>query len=343
VLPDVGEIISALRSAERPLLLLGPELNATRAGLAAGRRGVPAIPMESPRGANDPALGAFARAWPKADLVIVLGKPVDFSLRFGAQEAWPEARWLTVHGDEAEVRRAELNLGSRLISARHGPPRRFAEALIARAEELGSRDAWCTEVRAFCAQRPEVRLPASRIDSATLCRAVNALVAPDGPQIFVMDGGEFGQWAQALIRPSRRIVNGVSGAIGGGIGYAIGAKAAAPDMEVITLMGDGTAGFHLPEFETAVREDLPFIAVIGNDRRWNAEHELQRRTFGEDRVHGCTLSAARYDKAVEAMGGFGAYVTQQDALADALADARASGRPACVNVEIEGLAAPVFT
>lgn len=214
---------------------------------------------------------------------------------------------------------------------------------MARADEIGPRESWCAEVRALCDKKPEVRLPASGIDSASLCCAVNALVVPDAPQIFVMDGGEFGQWAQALIRPSRRIVNGVSGAIGGSIGYAMGAKAAAPGAEVIALMGDGTAGFHLPEFETAVREDLPIIAVIGNDRRWNAEHELQRRSFGADRVHGCTLSGARYDKAVEAMGGYGAYVTRQDALADALADARASGRPACVNVEIDGLAAPVFT
>jgi acetolactate synthase-1/2/3 large subunit len=137
-------------------------------------------------------------------------------------------------------------------------------------------------------------------------------------------------------------VNGVSGAIGGGIGYAIGAKAAAPSADVVALMGDGTAGFHLSEFETAVREGFPFVAVIGNDRRWNAEHELQRRNFGEDRMHGCILSGARYDEAVAALGGFGAHVTSPEDLSDALRDALASGRPACVNVEIEGLPAPVL-
>ena len=105
-------------------------------------------------------------------------------------------------------------------------------------------------------------------------------------------------------------------------------------------MGDGTAGFHLAEFETAARAGLPFVAVVGNDRRWNAEHQLQLRNFGPDRLIGCELTNARYDLAAAALGGHGEYVTAPDQLDDALSRAVASGKPALVNVEIVGLAAP---
>lgn len=340
--PDTSAILQALRSAKKPLILLGPELTATRAALDFTAVGIPAIAMESPRGAKDPSLGRFGQVWEQADFVVVLGKPVDFSLRFGAGEAWPNARWITVYGDRDEVVRAERNLGPRAAMTLHAAPLLMARALIADVTADLARPGWCAEVGRLCAEQPDLSGPSTTIDSPTLCSSVQALVDAAREPIFISDGGEIGQWAQALIRAPRRIINGVSGAIGGGICYAMGAKAASPESDVIAVMGDGTAGFHLPEFETAVREALPFVAVIGNDQVWNAEHQLQLRTFGADRTLGCSLSGARYDQAVAALGGFGAHVTRPDELADALSEALRSGRPACVNVEIEGLPAPVF-
>jgi acetolactate synthase-1/2/3 large subunit len=105
-------------------------------------------------------------------------------------------------------------------------------------------------------------------------------------------------------------------------------------------MGDGTAGFHLTEFDTAVRYNLPFIGIIGNDARWNAEYQIQMRDFGPDRMIGCELAPTRYDLAVAGLGGHGEYVTMPEQLPGALSRALASGLPACINIEIEGLAAP---
>ncbi len=75
----------------------------------------------------------------------------------------------------------------------------------------------------------------------------------------------------------------MSGAIGAGVCYAIAAKIARPEATVVALMGDGTAGFHLMELDTAARENAAIIAVIGNDLRWNAEHLIQVRTYGPQR------------------------------------------------------------
>ena len=73
-------------------------------------------------------------------------------------------------------------------------------------------------------------------------------------------------------------------------------------------MGDGTFGFHMAEFETAVRHKLPFVAIVGNDACWNAESQLQRRDYGENRMHGCELLPARYDLRGGALGGHGELV-----------------------------------
>ena len=87
----------------------------------------------------------------------------------------------------------------------------------------------------------------------------------------------------------------------------------------------------------------PFIAVIGNDACWNAEHQIQIRDYGSDRLIGCELLPTRYDQAVSGLGGHGEYVTEPEDLDDALQRAASSGLPACVNVRIEGLPAPAGT
>ncbi|MEA2859355.1 MAG: hypothetical protein QOC72_1394, partial [Methylobacteriaceae bacterium] len=164
----------------------------------------------------------------------------------------------------------------------------------------------------------------------------------DPEAIFVCDGGEIGQWAQALLSAPRRLINGVAGSIGSAIPFALAARLFEPRAPVIAVMGDGTFGFHMAEFDTAVRHDLPFVAVVGNDATWNAEYQIQLRAYGEARAHGCDLLPSRYDKVVEALGGHGEFVERIDDLAPTLERALASGKPACVNVMIERVAAPVI-
>ena len=106
------------------------------------------------------------------------------------------------------------------------------------------------------------------------------------------------------------------------------------------MLGDGTFGFHMAEFETAVRRGTPFVAVVGTDARWNAEHNIQVRDYGAQRAYGCDLMETRYDLVVSALGGHGELVERVEDLAPAIARALASGKPACVNVMIESHAAP---
>ena len=345
---DVRSVAQALATANAPLVLCGPAMSFTRCGeqlsdLAAAVD-APVVAMESPRGLKDPSLGDFAKVLAKADLVVSLGKPVNFTLGFGSTGVClPACRWIVIDAEAEERARAKLNLADRLDMVIDADPKAALAALTEQGSGGSARDAWRSEVAAHIAARSYSASDMSagdRITPALLCAAVQRHVEAATESVVISDGGEFGQWSQAVTHGDYRIVNGPGGAIGGGLCYGVAAKLAKPGATVFALMGDGTVGFHLAEFETAVRENTPFVVVIGNDGRWNAEHLIQMRDYGPERLIGCTLSDARYDEAVKALGGHGEYVTDIADLDDALARAVNCGKVACVNVVIEGVPAP---
>ena len=366
--PEVrGEKISAQLDAAQlekvAMLLAQARKPVVLAGAAAARRAVlgdwqalaaklqaPVMPMESPRGLKDPSIGRFAELLPASDLLVLAGKPLDFTLGFGRSNVLGSQPVVVLDPDAAVLDRARRLLGERLALAVQCDAAAFLQTVAQKVGDeraMPNRAAWIAEVNAAIAARD---LPAPSgsakggISPRELCEQVQRQLEGLAEAILVCDGGEFGQWAQAFCRAPVRIINGTSGAIGGGICYAIAAKIAQPQATVIALMGDGSSGFHFMEFDTAVRENAPFVAVIGNDLRWNAEHLIQLRTYGPDRFVGCELAAsARYHDAAAALGGFGADVQSREGLDGALQAAIASKLPACVNVTIAGQPAPTFS
>lgn len=342
----VSAIVDTVASATRPVILAGPTLNATRAGeliaKLADALDAPVIPMESPRGLNDPSLGGFASVLAKADLIVSLGKNLDFTTGFAKAPGFSEAAKIIVVDPDADVLdRARRAAGSRLVLARCADVHATANALIAAAKG-GSRFAWRQEMSDAIASRKGMDPTATTLPMRpeVLCAAVQRhLDAADDP-ILIVDGGEFGQWAQACLSAATRVINGPSGSIGGALCYALAAKIARPAASVVILMGDGTAGFHFAEFETAHRYGADFMAIIGNDARWNAEYQIQLRDYGQARLNACELNPTHYDRAVIGLGGHGETITDPAELDAAIARAAKSGLPSCLNVMIEGLPAP---
>ncbi|MDB6176228.1 thiamine pyrophosphate-binding protein [Paracoccus sp. Z330] len=341
---DVASILQAVGAAKRPVVICGPLMNETRFDrlrTLADALDAPVIPMESPRGLRDPALGNIGSVLGQADLIVNLGKRLDFTLAFGKETAFAQdMRWIDIQPDEAEHARTCRNLGKRLSLGIAADIRDTAAALIAAGQGKARNAEWRKQVEAALALRQNGGGQSGQITSAQLCEAVQKHIAHANNSVVICDGGEFGQWAQAMTKGDARVVNGVSGAIGGGLCYGLAARLARPNATVFALMGDGTVGFHLAEFETAARVGVPYVVVIGNDMRWNAEHQIQLRDYGKDRLIGCELSGARYDLAAMALGGHGEYVTDLADLDNALTRAVQSGKPSCVNVMIEGLPAP---
>ncbi len=220
------------------------------------------------------------------------------------------------------------------------------ETLAARATKTAP-PGWHAEARAALDNRPAawrnvVSQTQGRLHPAEVFRALRPFVERDPETVLICDGGEFAQWGQSMLPVGRRLINGVTGSIGSGLSFAIAARMIEPKAPVFAVLGDGTIGFHIAEFETAVRRGLPFVAILGNDARWNAESEIQRRDYGANRMHGCELLPARYDLVVTALGGHGEHVERAADLPAAIERALQSGKPSCINVMIESTAAPAI-
>ena len=341
-------VLERLQGAKCPLILAGPAC-LTRRGRAAmaaleAASGVPVVGMESPRGILDPSLGAFAGMLAQADCVLLLGKRLDFTLRFGKPPAMSaECAFLQIDAEAAEIERTRGAMRARLRMSALADVFPAMEALTRCATPLTS--GWRDEVRAAIDYRPPAwdaaaSTLAGRLHPVQALRPLQALLDAHPASVLVSDGGEIGQWAQACLAAPHRVINGVAGSIGAALPFALAARLAQPIAPVIAVMGDGTFGFHAAEIDTAVRYRLPFVAVVGNDARWNAEHQIQLREYGRERLVGCELLPTRYDQVAAAFGGFGERVTEASELLSAAHRAIDSRLPACLNVMIEGLAAP---
>ena len=179
----------------------------------------------------------------------------------------------------------------------------------------GRDPAWLNEARSLIRDRPSAwadfkSKTEGKLHPAELFRALKPYVERDPDTVLICDGGEFAQWGQAILSNDRRMINGVAGSIGSSLPMAGGSRVVERTAPVFAVLGDGTFGFHMSEFETAVRLNLPYVAVVGTDCRWNAEYNLQVRDYGPNRTFGCELDPTRYDMAVAAMGGHGELVTQ---------------------------------
>jgi acetolactate synthase-1/2/3 large subunit len=339
---DALALVALLAEAKRPLVLTGPALGRGFRRAAVDRlveiTGAPALAIESPRGLNDPWLRGAAGLFGQADLVLLLGKPLDFSLRFG--QAF--ARGCRVVALDPEATAA----GPRVTLAVSADPAASLERLATvAATRAWPRSSWRDEVDAARRACPpgwdeSRRSPRAPIHPLRVCAALAPHV--EAGAVLVSDGGEFGQWVQAGLEPRERLINGLGGSIGSALPMAVAARLACPGRPVLAAMGDGTFGFHAFELDTALRHGLPIVVVVGNDARWNAEHTLQVRQYGAERAVGCELRPSRYEQVATALGGHGELVERADDLEPALARALAAGRPAVVNVLIEGLPAPAF-
>jgi len=349
---DAQAVMKRLRRARRPLILAGPAslTRSGRARLAALEEasGMPVVGMESPRGVNDPSLGAFAQMLASADCVLLLGKRLDFTLKFGQAPAFDGAcEFLQIDAEAAEFQRCRNALGARLTASITADCVSALAALTraAQADQVPA-GTWRNEVNAAIRYRPAAWDTAAsrepgRLHPVQACRPLQALLDSHPDAVLISDGGEFGQWAQACLSAPNRVINGPAGAIGSALPFALGARAALPQAPIVTLMGDGTFGFHTAEMDTAMRYQLPFVAVIGNDARWNAEYQIQLKAYGPERLVGCELLPTRYDLVAAAFGAYGEQVGTAEVLPSAIARAQASRLPALLNIAIEGVPAPV--
>ena len=347
--PDaVGHLASLLTEAERPVVMAGSGVYWDDAGKSlarfAERAGVPVFMNGAGRGAlphDHPGAFAHARGWAlaQADVVLVLGAPLDFRLGYGRPPTFAEdARVAMVDCDGAELgRNRPLEVGvvghiGRVLD-------QLTEALPA---DLGARaEPWRSRVAERERAGRESLLAHAASDDVPISHyrwaaEIAKRVTPE--TIVVGDGGDVVGCAAKFVplhRLGQWLDPGAFGCLGVGPSFAIAAKLLHPEQRVLLIAGDGAFGLNGIELETAVRFGLPLTCIIGNDGGWGQIRNPQVSFWGEERAVGTSLPLTRYDRMVEALGGRGVYVTDPTEIGSALATALASNDVWCINVALD--------
>jgi acetolactate synthase-1/2/3 large subunit len=341
---DVDVIAGLLAGASRPVLVLGSDVwlgaAETAARAAAEELSLPVITNGQARGvlpAGHDLLVTRARsvAFREADLVVVVGTPLDFRLgygEFGGKDGAPPAQ--VVHVADAP---GQIATHCPLAASAAGDLAAFFTALAGAVPRRAWRESWLPRLQAARAEAvaADGALLTSDADPVHPLRIYGELARVlDEDAVVIGDGGDFVSYAGKYLEPRRPggwLDPGPYGCLGTGLGYAIAARIARPSAQVVLLLGDGAAGFSLMDADTLVRHRLPVVMICGNNGAWGLEKHPMQALYGYD-VAADLQPRCRYDEVVRALGGAGEIVTRPDGIAPALRRAFASGVPYLVNV-----------
>jgi acetolactate synthase-1/2/3 large subunit len=265
----------------------------------------------------------------EADLVVVVGTPLDFRLAFGD---FGSAAVVHVADSAGGVARHRP-----LAASASGDLAAILDGLAAWSGDRADHAPWLARLRdAEDAARAKDSALLDPAGDVVRPAAVYGALRPrlDRDAVVIGDGGDFVSYAGKYVdsyRPGCWLDPGPYGCLGTGLGYAIAARIARPASQVVLLLGDGAAGFSLMDVDTLVRHELPVVMIVGNNGAWGLEKHPMRAIYGYD-VAADLQPETRYDEVVRALGGAGETVRHPRDLGPALDRAIASGVPYLVNV-----------
>ncbi len=334
----VRKAIDLLAEARKPMILTGSGVLWSRAEddlrTFVEATGIPFFTTPQGRGvvAEDHPrsfTGARSTAFREADTVLVIGARANSMLSFLRPPRFsPDARFINVNLDGREIghnRAAEIGIV--------GDAKLVLQQLTSEAKgrfDPREETPWVSQLSAKHRSNLERSSPLLHSDKVPihplrLCNEVKDTISRD--TILVVDGHEILNFARQSIPiyQARYSLNaGPHGCMGVGIPFGIGAQAAAPDKQVVVLSGDGAFGWNGMEMDTAIRHKLNIVVVVSNNAGFTS-----RKTGGNV---GRELGYQRYDKMVEALGGYGEFVEKPNEIRPAIERAMKSGKPSLVNV-----------
>jgi acetolactate synthase-1/2/3 large subunit len=331
LLPDpkaVVEAVDAFWLAKRPLVITGR--GARQAGAALIRlldaTGALYLDTQESRGlvpADHPSTAAAVRAaaMTDADVVLLIGRKLDYQVGYGSPAVFPNARFIRIADTAGE-----------LIDNRRGQPELLASpqlALAAMLDAAGNREpgldkAWADGLRRRHRERMASTAAArnrpstgddGKIHPRAIFDAIAAVADPD--YVAVADGGDLLSFARTGLQARTYMDAGAFGCLGVGVPFAIAAALAMPDRQVISVTGDGAFGINAMEIDTAVRHGAKVVFVVSNNAAWNIERLDQEMNYG-GRVVGTTLRHSDYAALARALGASGERVEEAADLPGAL-------------------------
>jgi len=333
--PDAADIalaVDALWSARRPLVITGRGAKNAGAELACllDASGALYLDTQESRGLVPPdhpaVVGAMrAAAMTDADVVVLIGRKLDYQLGYGSPAVFPHARFIRIADTAGE-----------LIDNRRGQPEIMATpalALRAMLEAAGNRRssvdaAWADGLRRKHRERMAASSAAKetvgadgKIHPRVIFDAIAEVADPD--HIAIADGGDLLSFARVGLASPTYMDAGAFGCLGVGVPFAVAAALAFPRRQVISVNGDGAFGINAMEIDTAVRHGAKAVFIVSNNAAWNIERYDQEANYG-GRVVGTTLRHSDYAAMARALGAHGERVEDPAKLADALRRALAN-------------------
>lgn len=351
---DVQHALDILDRAQRPVIILGSEASRTRRveALAALARltGIPVFAdfeglnqladlPDGQRAGLIQNLYGLAKQDSAPDAVLMLGTRFGLNTVHGSGQLIPlDAQIVQIDPDARELGRLQpIALG--IVADVGGAIEALAQAAVARHGP--DRSAWVSRVQALIAQRYH-SIDQKADDGAPLhpFRASQVIARHiDRNMTVVADGALTYLWLSEVmtrVTPGGFLCHGYLGSMGVGFGTALGAQAANLEagQRTILVTGDGSVGYSIGEFDTLVRNKLPLIVIVMNNRSWGATLHFQQLAVGPNRVTGTRLENGAYDEVAAAFGADGYNVDSVESFDAALTQALANNRPACINVMI---------
>lgn len=348
---DVDRLADLLLKAERPCVLLGSQLWTSRGHQAAVEFArafdVPVYMNGAARGTLPPGDRNHFHltrrfAFNHADLILIVGTPFDFRMGYGKRLP-QEATVVQIDMDYRTVgKNRDIDLGlvgdpGAILAA----TQRAASDRIKRGGGRG-RERWLSTLRDEEQELSQKRLPKLLQDTAPihplrLAHEINQFLTDD--TLYIGDGGDVVTFSGGVVQPHGPglwMDPGPLGTLGVGVPFAMAAKLASPQREVVCLFGDGAFSLTGWDFETMMRFDLPFIGVVGNNSYMNQIRYGQIQKYGVERGDiGNKLGDVHYDEFAKLLGGHGEEVREPSQIRPALERARESGKPALINVWID--------
>ena len=345
--PDhVARAARLLEEAEHPVIFAGSGVRWSGAheALAALAEAVkaPVFLNSLGRGClppDDPRFFSAARkfALGKADVILAIGVDWDFRLGFGRKSIAEGARVVQIDVDGRHIgRNRPVDVG--IV----GDPGKVIEQLLGAGVGVREEPSWTAEVRDEERRKVEEARAGMESEGVPIhplrfAREIRDYI--DSDATVVGDGGDVVGITASVVQasaPGYWLDPGPFGCLGVGPSFAMAAKIARPDTQVLIVYGDGSFGLNAMEYESAIRQDIPFVGIIGNDGAWGQIKVAQEALYGKGNAPAANLATSTgYERMVEGLGGYGERVTEPGQIRPALERAFDAGVAACVNVIVD--------
>ena len=325
---DIKLLIDKIENSKKPLLISGRGAKNCKESLInfLDKNSILYLDTQDSRGVipyghSSNVYAARSKVMSEADLIILLGRKLDYQLAYGSPAIFKNASFVRIS-----------DVAHELVDNRRGDPEIFANPKIV-FEKLNSIDLklkidrkWVSDIKNFHSkklfnnhQKSQNKLGKDlKIHPEFIFSSIRNLV--DDNFFGIADGGDILSFARVGLNSKYYLDSGVFGCLGVGIPYAIVASEVYKDIPTICVIGDGAFGFNALEIDTAVRNKSNICIIISNNAGWNIETHDQKLNYG-NRVYGTSLNHSDYAKVAEGMGAYSIRVEKPEDLESSISNA----------------------